>query len=221
MAACRCFLALDSNQAVDGRRCGELLDGGCVYTLGPQPNSTVSRNYLHSQCEKYGVLYHDGGSGWWQTYENVVAASPNAVWLLINSYGIPTNPNNGSFEPHEHGNPWPTSDFQPPNRVYDIFVDNATFFNRATGGNTTMLDCASPHDRGADVNCTATNITVVADGAPWPPAARAIMDAAGPGKTDDIDASTDPQRTAPVEVTVGPVQWGAPPLRVASTAATV
>ena len=210
-----------------------------MYTLGPQPNSTVSRNYLHSQCHKYGVLYHDGGSGWWRTYENVVADSPNAVWLLINSYGIPTAPN-GSFEPHEHGNPWPTSDFQPPNRVYDIFVDNVTFFDRATGGNTTMLDCASPHDRGADANCTATNITVVADGAPWPPAARAIMNAAGPGKTDDIDAfnagsvlqklntkqiiddiaSTDPQRTAP-EVTVGPVQWGAPPLRVASTAATV
>ena len=28
-----------------------------------------------------------GGSGWWRTYENVVADSPNAVWLLINSYG--------------------------------------------------------------------------------------------------------------------------------------
>lgn len=53
-----------------------------MYTLGPQPNSTVQGNYLHNQCHKYGVLYHDGGSGWWNTFDNVVAKSPDAVWLL-------------------------------------------------------------------------------------------------------------------------------------------
>lgn len=34
--------------------------------------------------------YHDGGSGWWHTFDNVVADSPNAVWLLINAYNPPT-----------------------------------------------------------------------------------------------------------------------------------
>lgn len=41
--------------------CAEPRDG----ITGPQPGSTVHDNYVHSQCEKYGVLYHDGGSGWW------------------------------------------------------------------------------------------------------------------------------------------------------------
>jgi hypothetical protein len=37
-----------------------LLDDAGIYTLGPQPGSTCHGNYLHSQCEKYGILYHDG-----------------------------------------------------------------------------------------------------------------------------------------------------------------
>jgi hypothetical protein len=176
--------------------CGELLDGGCVYSLGPQPNSTVQGNYLHSQCEKYGVLYHDGGSGWWNTFDNVVADSPNAVWLLINSYGIKTYLNNGSFDPGT--GKYHNVDFQPPNCVHDIFVDQETFYtNHKTGPNTTMLHCDSTLDKRGNVNCTVSNITVVVDGQ-WPPKAQAIIDAAGVGsarrrlgsktisKTDDV-----------------------------------
>ena len=109
--------------------------------------------------------YHDGGSGWWDTFDNVVADSPNAVWLLINSYGIRTYPN-GSFDPGT--GKYRNVDFQPPNRVHDIFVDQETFYtNHKAGSNTTMLRCDSPHDTRANVNCTASNITVVAGGQ-WP-----------------------------------------------------
>ena len=33
---------------------------------------------------KYGVLYHDGGSGFFRTHDNVVSSSPDAAWLLVN-----------------------------------------------------------------------------------------------------------------------------------------
>jgi hypothetical protein len=167
-----------ANNHIHHIMCGELLDGGAIYTLGPQPGSTCHGNYLHNQCEKYGVLYHDGGSGWWNTFDNVVAESPNAVWLLINAY-TPTQP----FDPGP--GPYFNVPFQPPNHVHDIFVDNTTFFDPKTGRNTTMLHCNSATDPHGDVNCTATYITVVADGEAWPAKAQAIIDNAGP-KTEQV-----------------------------------
>lgn len=111
------------------------------------------------------------------TYNNVVADSPNSVWLLINSYNPPFF-TNGSFDPGS--TQFPNWNFQPPNRVENIYVDNSTFFDPVTGQNTTMLHCDSPRVKDGDVNCTATRITVVGDGEPWPPSAQSIMDAAGP-----------------------------------------
>lgn len=58
--------------------------------------------------------------------------------------------------------------------------DNATFFDAATGKNTTMLHCDSATDPTGNVNCTATDITVVGSGEAWPAKAQAIIDAAGP-----------------------------------------
>ena len=56
--------------------------------------------------------------------------------------------------------------------MHDIFVDNITFTDAATGKNTTMLHCNSANDPTGDVNCTATEITVVGDGEPWPAQAQ-------------------------------------------------
>jgi hypothetical protein len=33
--------------------CGELVDGGAVYSLGRQPGSSRSYNYIHHQCRHY------------------------------------------------------------------------------------------------------------------------------------------------------------------------
>jgi hypothetical protein len=54
-----------------------LNDGGCVYTLGPQKNSTVSGNYCsHDEAPVVGCFYHDQGSRYFRTTGNVAEGSP-------------------------------------------------------------------------------------------------------------------------------------------------
>lgn len=80
-------------------------------TLGPQSGSSIHHNYLLSQCNLYGVLYMDGGSGFIDAFRNVIAASPSAVWVLLNG--------------EANGEP-----FQPPLRVFENWVDRSTFSSR-------------------------------------------------------------------------------------------
>ena len=54
-----------------------LNDGGCIYTLGPQKNSTVSGNYCsHDGAPVVGCFYHDNGSRYFKTTGNVAEGSP-------------------------------------------------------------------------------------------------------------------------------------------------
>merc|ERR1711907_140983 len=49
-----------------------LNDGGCTYSLGPQPNSTVSRNFCQQdRAPVVGCFYHDNGSRYFNTFDNV------------------------------------------------------------------------------------------------------------------------------------------------------
>jgi hypothetical protein len=59
-------------------------DGGAVYTLGGQngsgPNrSVVSHNYLVAGTHNNKNIYHDEGSSWWDTHNNVVQGT-NGYW---------------------------------------------------------------------------------------------------------------------------------------------
>jgi len=57
----------------------KLNDGGCIYTLGPQPRSQVTDNYCTGvRAPVIGVFYHDNGSRYFVTQRNVAenAASP-------------------------------------------------------------------------------------------------------------------------------------------------
>ena len=53
-----------------------LLDGGPIYTLGGQDQraeSTVVGNWVHDAPNNNNMLYHDEGSSYWDTHDNVVS----------------------------------------------------------------------------------------------------------------------------------------------------
>ncbi|MFC0542988.1 right-handed parallel beta-helix repeat-containing protein [Kutzneria chonburiensis] len=53
-----------------------LLDGGPIYTLGGQDikaESTVVGNWVHDAPNNNNMLYHDEGSSYWDTHDNVVS----------------------------------------------------------------------------------------------------------------------------------------------------
>ena len=120
-------------------------------------------------------MYHDGGSGWFHTFNNVVSKSSGAVWLLINGYNVPRDAH-GHFQPKNGFD----LDFQPTVRVFDTFVDNVTFCyeGKVPCSPSTIIGCKLH----SAANCTATNTTVVdaTAGQPWPTAAHVVMVAAGP-----------------------------------------
>jgi hypothetical protein len=56
---------------VQTKRC---CDGGGIYTLGPQPGSTLTRNYIHqgNPGSSGNAVYHDNGSGGFTDTDNVI-----------------------------------------------------------------------------------------------------------------------------------------------------
>lgn len=58
-------------------------DGGAIYTLGAQPSSTMTRNYLLNGTERaYGGVYLDNGTSGYTVSENVVDTT--GKWALLN-----------------------------------------------------------------------------------------------------------------------------------------
>lgn len=74
-----------SYNRVDGSE-SRLADGGSIYTLSPQPGSTISYNYLSDQRLRDAPLYHDEGSGGFHTHHNVVDNAQNCVAPRDNSH---------------------------------------------------------------------------------------------------------------------------------------
>jgi hypothetical protein len=145
--------------------CGDLIDGGPIYTLGPQPNSSLHHNYLHHICNMYGMLYHDSGSEGFHDHSNVCSESPGLWWILINGDG-------------------------DGNDVTDNFIDASckTTYAACSKGDAPSHCNTGPNPLAMPTNCTANcschcsvhSNTFVAAPSDFPAAARAIMADAGP-----------------------------------------
>jgi hypothetical protein len=58
-----------------------LRDGGGIYTLGAQPGSEISNNFIHHQENVYAPVYLDKGTQYYTVENNVLASVPE--WLYI------------------------------------------------------------------------------------------------------------------------------------------
>jgi F5/8 type C domain/Right handed beta helix region len=59
-------------------------DGGAIYTLSSNPNSTISGNYIHDiPTQAYGAIYDDEGSRYFHTTDNALC-NVTYQWLLMN-----------------------------------------------------------------------------------------------------------------------------------------
>ncbi|KAK7236247.1 hypothetical protein SO694_00061119 [Aureococcus anophagefferens] len=150
------------NHVVGNRIAGvvsALNDGGCVYTLGPQPGSTVRGNYCDSdRAPVVGSFYHDNGSRYFNTTDNVASASPAPCLFLQGCCGAP---------------------------ALDIAVSGVWCRNEGAVRNDCAAgaaNCSAAYAGAApaDCGCRVDDVAVVDPGAPWPAAARAVVDAAGP-----------------------------------------
>ncbi|WP_168735616.1 Ig-like domain-containing protein [Cohnella fermenti] len=63
----------------------QIYDGGAIYTLGgtggtADHKNVISDNYVRNQMNRYGVIYNDEGSTYWQVEHNVIDQSETPVW---------------------------------------------------------------------------------------------------------------------------------------------
>lgn len=95
-------------------------DGGGVYTLSPQPGTTIHHNYIHHQRHELGALYPDEGTRYTRWHHNVVESVVR--WLHVWTSTISDN----TIDSNYHDNPTMTNQ-----GVNNTLVANAY----VTGGN--------------------------------------------------------------------------------------
>ncbi len=69
-----------------------LKDGGQIYTLSSQPDSSISGNYFHNQVHVYGSIYLDQGTQYYTITDNVIASAP--YWYIMQPQVAPRAQNN-------------------------------------------------------------------------------------------------------------------------------
>ena len=143
-----------------GSQLGRCCDGGGIYTLGPQPGSSITNNYIAQGApvawgpDAGNGIYHDNGSGGITDSGNVIDGTWGTYFFQDDSLG-PYGP--GALCPDRNG-------LQTDCGM--AFVGN---WYRTSAGGTTQ-----------HVNTTIANNTHISPGSPLPPDAQAVVDAAGP-----------------------------------------
>lgn len=127
-------------------------DGGPIYVMGPQQWSEMRFNHVERALHHAAMLYHDEGSAYWWTHDNVVNETKRDQvpcggwwysWLAA----------------------WASSE-------HDILMGPELY----TTSDLTRVD---QYCQNCPNNLTVMNFTVVPAGGPWPPKAQAIVDGAG------------------------------------------
>ena len=166
---------------------GRCCDGGGIYTLGPQPGSSLTGNYLfHADSPKAHVLgrpgygpfghgghaiYHDEGSGGFTDTHNVIDG-PWDAWNTVRPFGWKCLGASG--------------------RQVDCLINVTENWARSNG--TSACSTRSATCRKVDPGFIVAGNVRLNPGAPFPAAASAIAVAAGPRyavgiKTEDADAA--------------------------------
>ena len=139
--------------------------GGGIYTLGPQPGSSLSRNYLINHDAPLGgsnCIYHDNGSGGFTDSENVCEGEWNNLAI---------NGNLGSFGPCGV-----CPSFEPGVPPNCSIVASGNWFQTKRGAKHT--ESGEAHV-GCDQVHEGPNVQLK-PGEPLPAAAAAVAAAAGP-----------------------------------------
>ena len=97
-------------------------DGGGIYTLGAQPNSTIHHNFIYGQSNEFAAIYLDEGSQGFSIYSNVINNAPH--WLFFhlaqhnqaqsNYTDAPEMPDGGGVDNTEAGNIMVADNGWPP-----------------------------------------------------------------------------------------------------------
>merc|ERR1712039_228473 len=140
------------------------MGGGAIYTLGPQPGSTVHRNYIRqpgSPVASGGIgIYHDNGSGGFCDKENVIEGAVTASLQLNRPMG-----------PYGRGRLCPG--------VHNVAEDCGIVFSD-NWLHTSSRHPLTPWPGAHYDNTTLENNTVIRLSDPLPLAAHAVASEAGP-----------------------------------------
>jgi len=63
-----------------------LRDGGAIYTLSRQPDSTIHDNFIYGQVNPVAGIYLDEGSSGFSIYNNVIRNAPHWIFFHLASY---------------------------------------------------------------------------------------------------------------------------------------
>lgn len=139
-------------------------DGGAIYTLGPQPGSTLTGNYIVDHSPPLGTsncIYHDNGSGGFNDTANICEGHWHDVAV------------NGKLGPYGPCGECPSFESGTPSDCHLYVVGN---YFQTSGAER---ESAATTSSGCDQVHTGPN-TIIGPSDPLPPAAIAVKAAAGP-----------------------------------------
>ncbi len=149
----------------------QLQDGGAIYVNGTQSTTpaapTIENNYISGDTEASGAIYLDGTSTSWLVENNVITRAEAAPYWLVMNEGYGATCTTASYGP---AGPCPGQNNTIQSNYTDMLANKLSAYASQTFYNS---DGTVKYSY---TNTIGTNYTQLTS---WPPAAQAIMAAAG------------------------------------------